>query len=102
MRLINADEVTNKILYLLQGGVPSQDIRRGIKKIYTMLCDAPTIEAEPVKRGRWEKHDNLMGEYYHCSVCDTRTEVATCMGDPIFVYCPFCGARMDLKDGDNT
>lgn len=95
MRLIDADEVTNKILYLLQGGVPSQDIRRGIKKIYTMLCDAPTIEAEPLKHGRWEKHDNLMGEYYHCSVCDTRTEVATCMGDPIFVYCPFCGAKMD-------
>lgn len=28
--------------------------------------------------------------------------ITDCMGDPIFVYCPFCGAKMDLKDGDNT
>jgi transcription initiation factor IIE alpha subunit len=62
------------------------------------IDEQPTIEAEPVKRGRWEKHDNLMGEYYHCSVCDTRTEVATCMGDPIFVYCPYCGARMKSNE----
>lgn len=63
--------------------------------VISIIDSIPTVDVEPVKRGRWKKHDNLMGEYYHCSVCDTRTEVETCMGDPIFVYCPFCGAKMD-------
>ena len=100
MRLIDAEELL-KILQEQQklGNVNDS---RGRAKAILEVIHAPTVEAEPVKHGRWEKHDNLMGEYYHCSVCDTRTEVATCMGDPIFVYCPFCGARMDLKDGDNT
>lgn len=107
MRLIDAEEVTNKILYLLQGGVPSQDIRRGIKKIYTMLCDAPTIEAELVKRGRWIIGQCGKDKYIKCFVCKARIvdTIVSLEGDisqDYFVICPRCGARMDLRDGDGA
>lgn len=88
MRLIDADEVTNKILYLLQGGVPSQDIRRGIKKIYTMLCDAPTIEAEPLKHGRWLLNGMILNRQ-KCSVCGFYSDDLQADN-----YCPNCGAQM--------
>ena len=63
--------------------------------------EAPTIDAVPVKHGRWEQCCNLMGEYFKCSECEYKAEVPTCMGEPIFTYCPNCGAKMDLKDGES-
>ena len=53
--------------------------------------EQPTIEAEPVKRGKWLQYmdgNNLMPDiYYKCSECG-RTEANK---EP---YC-HCGARMD-------
>lgn len=53
------------------------------------VADAPTIEAEPVRHGRWEdKPHKMMGECPRCSVCGSF--------DPIkYRYCPNCGAKMD-------
>lgn len=93
MRPIDADELSDRILYLLQSGVPSQDIRRGIKKVYTMLCDTPTIEAEPVKHGRLV---NKGAGYVECSVCgQIYTNIAL-----LYKCCPYCTARFDggVKD----
>jgi formylmethanofuran dehydrogenase subunit E len=47
-----------------------------------LIDDAPTIDAEPVRHGKWiDEHCSECGEYvYHG---DTRN------------YCPNCGARMD-------
>lgn len=47
----------------------------------------PTIEAEPVRHGRWVQRRN--GEY-HCTNCGREEKF-------IFQknYCPMCGARMD-------
>jgi hypothetical protein len=64
--------------------------------------DAPAIEAEPVKHGRWIKHriddpkSILHGAVKDttCSVCGKSTPYNT-------EYCMHCGARMDLKDGDS-
>jgi predicted RNA-binding Zn-ribbon protein involved in translation (DUF1610 family) len=57
----------------------------------------PTVEAEPVKHARWEQCCNLMGEYFKCSECGYKAEVPTCMGEPIYIFCPNCGAKMDEK-----
>lgn len=51
---------------------------------------APTIEAEPVRRGEWVRED----EYSDLWVCDQ----CGFAGEYKDNYCPNCGARMD---GDN-
>lgn len=50
----------------------------------------PTIEAEPVRHGRWIKQENHGGSTY--SVC---SECGAMMNLPWYWYCGKCGARMD-------
>lgn len=47
------------------------------------------------KHARWIKCCNLMGEYFKCSECGYKADVPTCMGEPIYIFCPDCGAKMD-------
>lgn len=69
-----------------------------------------TAEVQPVKRGRWTdnvyKYVKSLDAYFiqaKCSVCGRYS-------DRIDIYskfmsnecCSQCGARMDLKDGDNN
>ena len=93
MRIIDADYVKSKLNKSALGG-----------HLHYYVCgvidDAPTIDAEPIKHGRWIKCCNLMGEYFKCSECGYKAEVPTCMGEPIFTYCPICGSKMDSKDGE--
>lgn len=49
------------------------------------IDEQPTIEAEPVKHGRW------MYPFY-CSEC---TFVPYYSSDITYYYCPNCGAKMD-------
>lgn len=70
--------------------------------IQYVLSHTPTIEAEPVRHGRWIKTDNGIrinintGEpfraYLHdCSACGWHTGNQGSR----FNYCPNCGAKMD-------
>ena len=68
--------------------------RRGIEAVSTeciieILFIAPTIEAEPVKHGRWETvHDNN-GVHQVCPYCgEWRYHNKQ-------LYCGNCGVRMD-------
>lgn len=54
--------------------------------ICSMLESAPTIDAEPVKHGRWKGEG--MGDY-SCSLC---TEIVS---GNTYNYCPYCGTRME-------
>ena len=65
---------------------------RSICEYYDFGCgtmadidEQPTIEAEPVKHGRW------MYPFY-CSEC---TFVPYYSSDITYYYCPNCGAKMD-------
>ena len=61
--------------------------------------EEPTVDAEPVRHGRW----NFEGwDTYTCSSCSAvyGTEQLTALQqyntDPVFPrYCPNCGAKMD-------
>lgn len=57
-----------------------------------VLSHTPTIEAEPVRHGRWErKRHKLFGNSYDyvCSACGCDYALAE------YDYCPNCGAKMD-------
>ena len=58
-----------------------------------MIADAPTVEAEPVKHGRWIWND---AGYYECSNCEyiDSNNIIDILNDE-YKYCPNCGARMD-------
>ena len=55
-----------------------------------LINTAPTIDAEPVRRGRWEGKKWS----YLCSICGGLSpEDGGCKTN----YCPDCGAKMDLE-----
>lgn len=56
------------------------------------IDDTPTADVVEVKHGHWIW---LEGNLYECSECPNRTEVDEAMNEPLYIYCPFCGARMD-------
>ena len=57
--------------------------------------------AEP-KRGRWIKLDMHRGMADHkCTACKQECYVPTCMGEPMYAFCPNCGAKMEAADGND-
>ena len=47
------------------------------------------------KRGRWIKLDMHIGMADHkCTACEQECYVPTCMGEPMYAFCPNCGAKM--------
>lgn len=75
----NADETTRT-------GV---DIINTIDKITDFIESLPATDVQPVKHGQWEDCSNG----WMCSCCERDNTKDT-------PFCPNCGARMDLKDGD--
>lgn len=71
------------------------------RNLLTIIDDAPSIEAEPVRRGRWVLEDIPYTEWYRitCSECgENETSTAPCIGGVvIWDYCPWCGAKMDVE-----
>lgn len=70
------------------------------------IYEAPTIEAEPVRHGRWIR--NATSEGYHCSNCGHNTDLGFApseMIDPrdypayLDKYCGGCGAQMYADGG---
>ena len=55
--------------------------------IDAIIDNAPTIEAEPRKRGRWIIHDSGWEECSECHWVNT-THI-------VYHYCPNCGAKMN-------
>ena len=106
MRLIDADKVEGKLRNIipkienLKNVIPEADmfgfgVVRGIKKAVNELLDAPNIEAEPVRHGKWIKfHDELS----KCSLCNYPTYTRWNQTD----YCPNCGAKMEGKNEDGV
>ena len=66
-----------------------------------MLKTLPTVDAVPVKHGRWIDIDSEMYTWkIRCSNCGhERSMMST--GQLYPMYCENCGTRMDWKDSDN-
>ena len=57
------------------------------------LDDAPSVDAEPVRHGKWIKGDYVCGKYeWKCSACG---ETEWRGSADWMKFCMYCGARMD-------
>lgn len=87
-RMINADD-----LYEAMNQVGAFEVLKDKRKeLFTSAWGVPIVEAEPIKHGRWG--ENIYG-YRKCSVCGRVTQVDECMREPLYLYCPYCGSKMD-------
>lgn len=91
MRLIDADELVRNIDELSKDAGFYRAIYNGFSNV---ISRSPTIEAEPVRHGRWVSDE--VDVLFHCSVCETQISTSwdyDC--DEMWNYCPKCGAKMD-------
>ena len=107
MRLIDADKVIINIANIItMGDMFEAGVAHGIHKAVNELLDAPTIEAEPVRHGRWVplSYDGYADGYavydeWECSECHFSYNGE---GEPPLNYCPNCGAKMEGKNEDDV
>ena len=97
MRLIDADALIHR---LLNTKIVSANLLQYANAVTNMIGDAPTIEAEPVRHGRWIDK----GEYAVCTECGGRSGTQYDGVEPIPLmtqFCQNCGAKMGglLTDG---
>lgn len=59
------------------------------------------VEFVKRKKGKWIKLDMHAHLADHkCTACGQECYVPTCMGEPMYTYCPNCGADMRGDDHD--
>jgi len=106
MRLIDGDKLVSifaqrKEVWRGNGVLPSNESLMWIAAM-DITKNVPTVDAAPVKHGRWV--ENKYG-YITCSICDS-FPLETMTGSLITMhyepyeseYCPHCGAKMDLEE----
>ena len=72
-----------------------EEDRFTVKKLHKRIAKLPPVQ--PTRKGHWIQIDYQRGKF-ECSECHTQGYVDTCMYEPIWEYCPRCGARMKVKD----
>ena len=102
MNVIDANgaiQIVQKVDEAFVKYVENSDDLQLYSDVRSAVLYAPTIEAEPVRYGRWERID-YDESYCECSKCKTTWEwgfVQHCKMN----YCPNCGAKMGAKEAQN-
>lgn len=96
MRLIDADaflvdSIKEKRFVFCSSDMLSEQVI--VKTVYDELANAlkhaPTVDAEPVRHGRWERGKwATYPDGYVCDQCNTGYALP-------YSHCPNCGAKMD-------
>lgn len=83
MRLIDADALPKYTGYALSAD-----------EVAMAVENAPTIDAEPVRRGKWltEYGDHIRAGLRPMFICCSECGMVTTVK---WNYCPICGARME-------
>lgn len=100
MKLIDADALADNIAVLFERNQALID-EWLMYQVEDTIDDAPTIDAEPVRHGKWTRdYETAWGDSrFMCSVCHCKESVPTCNGEPsIWDYCPNCGAKMEEEE----
>ena len=93
MKLYTADAIKEQVHKLLcqDCGETEYCPKCDYRELIEQILDAPTVDAEPVRHGRWYSVENYMGTsrtVYVCSECGS-------MSNRKDNYCWYCGAKMD-------
>jgi hypothetical protein len=94
-RYIDADELILKCQAIISDKWNEQAAPASWANAYADFIDdienAPTVDAEPVRHGRWI---NVIGDDYKCSIC--KAAIWARKANPIseYKYCWSCGAKM--------
>lgn len=86
MRLVDADALLENKFEAIDYGDPIEVVE------VSDIDDAPTIEAEPVRHGKW------VYDILNMNLCTCCLESFSKKLTKKFIYCPSCGARMDKKN----
>ena len=66
------------------------------RAIEQVVKEQPSVEAEPVRHGKWlTDNDAFKRMYLVCSLCKRATQTPWYVGGFLYDYCPNCGAKMD-------
>ena len=100
MRLIDADKLKKHYAWW-QGGTLEKTLDEMKRDFDTIIDLQPTVEAEPIKHGRWIPYEFGNERWHKCSVCGKADEYINDLGlEAIRNYCPNCGARMNGGEDD--
>ena len=105
MRLIDADALSKKWQEVLDEKADEKGTLAYItfELFIDRLKEEPTIEAEPVRHGRWIGAPLCGNDNCRCSACGSWHNIhANLHGEIMQKYCPNCGAKMDIKDGGDN
>ena len=95
MRLIDADALglTDMEIIMCNG-----DYKEALKMLIDKIDNSPTIEPKQ-KMGKWDPIDLTWGRsFYACTACRHTIEMPTECGKPMYKFCPYCGAEMEIDN----
>lgn len=102
MRLIDADALLESGICAEYGYNDNGLLLIPMRDVTNSIRNAPTIDAEPVRHGRWLYNSYPTVWYGHgeppewvCSECEERAYNT-------YDYCPNCGAKMDGEEDDEN
>lgn len=102
MRLIDADEFIKEMNDLYSRAEwDKRDIHFSLRDVEMNIYMQPTINAEPVRHGKWTESD-LDKDFVTCSECKLKGKKGRMAYRPDYAkdlhYCPKCGAKMDMEE----
>lgn len=109
MRLIDADAARAKLQAARDKAKEGSAEKAAMNTFLFYLDACPTMEAQIVRHGRWDitARDEYEWGEITCSECGTGYDMDVSGDDLVYLlkfdylYCPCCGARMDLEEKEN-
>lgn len=89
-RLIDADKLKNHYAWW-ENGTAEMTLAEAKLNFDIIIDVQPTVDAEPVRHGRWIEEIGML----LCSECGDSWGTETEQMIRSFNYCPNCGAKMD-------